>query len=81
MTFELFCATLIAVLFGLAVAFSGYRLFLFLLPIWGFFAGFAIGAQSIQLCSAEASWVMSPAGWSALLLGHCLPYCRTCSTR
>ena len=49
MTFELFCATLIAVLFGLAVAFSGYRLFLILLPIWGFFAGFAIGAQSIQL--------------------------------
>lgn len=48
MTFELFCGTLIALLFGLAVAFAGYRLFLFLLPIWGFFAGFAIGAQAIQ---------------------------------
>lgn len=49
MAFELFCATVIAVFFGLAVAFAGYRLFLVLLPIWGFFAGFAIGAQSIQL--------------------------------
>jgi hypothetical protein len=64
MTFELFCATLIAVFFGLAVAFAGYRMFLVLLPIWGFFAGFAIGAQSIQLLTQGGfladvtSWVV-----------------------
>jgi hypothetical protein len=39
---------LIALLFGLAVVFSGYRLFLVLLPVWGFFAGFFLGAQTIQ---------------------------------
>jgi hypothetical protein len=39
---------LIALLFGLVVAFMGYRLFLFLLPIWGFFAGFVLGAQTVD---------------------------------
>lgn len=47
MTFELLCMALIALFFGLVVAFSGYRLFLVLLPIWGFFAGFFLGAQTI----------------------------------
>jgi hypothetical protein len=52
------------VFFGLAVAFAGYRMFLVLLPIWGFFAGFAIGAQSIQLLTQGGfladvtSWVV-----------------------
>jgi hypothetical protein len=38
----------IALLFGVAVAFYGYRMFLFLLPIWGFFAGFFLGVQTID---------------------------------
>jgi len=64
MTFELLCATLIALLFGTAVCFGGYRLFLILLPIWGFFFGFGLGAQTIQLLFGEAllatvtSWVV-----------------------
>jgi hypothetical protein len=64
MSFELLCATLIALLFGAAVCFGGYRLFLLLLPIWGFFFGFALGAQTIQLLFGEAllasvtSWVV-----------------------
>lgn len=64
MTFELLCATLIALLFGTAVCFGGYRLFLILLPIWGFFFGFALGAQTIQLLLGDAflgtvtSWVV-----------------------
>lgn len=64
MSFELFCATLIALLFGTVVCFGGYRLFLILLPIWGFFFGFGLGAQSVQLLFGEAflatvtSWVV-----------------------
>lgn len=54
MTFGLFCMGLIALLFGLAVVFSGYRLFLVLLPVWGFFVGFFLGAQTIQWLLSEA---------------------------
>jgi hypothetical protein len=48
MTFELLCMGLIGLLFGLAVTFGGYRLFLVLLPIWGFFFGFFLGAETLQ---------------------------------
>jgi hypothetical protein len=48
MDFALFCGTMIALLVALVVCFGGYRLFLFLLPIWGFFFGFALGAQTLQ---------------------------------
>jgi len=40
---------LFAVLLGLGFCFVGYRLFLVMLPIWGFFAGFWIGAQATSL--------------------------------
>ena len=62
--FALMCGGMIALLFGLVLAFAGYRLFLILLPIWGFFFGFALGAQSIQALFGEAflatitSWVV-----------------------
>ena len=49
MTFALLCMGLVALLFGLVVAFFGYRLFLVLLPIWGFFFGFFLGAQTLQV--------------------------------
>jgi hypothetical protein len=42
------CVAMIGMLFGFMLAFSGYRLFLFLLPVWGFFWGFGLGAQTIQ---------------------------------
>ena len=64
MTFELLCATMIALLFGTMVCFGGYRLFLALLPIWGFFFGFGLGAQTIQALFGDAflstvtSWVV-----------------------
>ena len=54
MSFELLCMAMIAMFFGLVVAFSGYRLFLVLLPIWGFFAGFFLGAQTIQFLFDES---------------------------
>src|SRR5512139_1224229 len=52
--FVLMCEGMIALLFGLALAFAGYRLFLVLLPIWGFFFGFGLGAQSIQALFGDA---------------------------
>lgn len=64
MVFELFCAVLIALLFGLAVAFGGYRFFLLLLPIWGFFFGLFLGANAIQallgigMFATITSWVV-----------------------
>jgi hypothetical protein len=64
MAFEIFCMSLIALLFGLTLAFGGYRLFLFLLPIWGFFFGFGLGAQALQalfgigFLATVSSWVV-----------------------
>ena len=58
------CAGLIGILFGLAVSFAGYRLFLILLPIWGFIFGLVLGAQTIQalfgvgFLSTVTSWVV-----------------------
>lgn len=58
------CAGLIAFLFGLAMTFAGYKFFLVLLPIWGFFFGLWLGAQSIQalfgvgFLSTVTSWVV-----------------------
>jgi len=45
---SLACAGLIALAFGLTLSFAGYRLFILLLPIWGFFFGLALGAQTMQ---------------------------------
>ena len=64
MGFELFCATMIALLLGMVICFGGYRLFLILLPIWGFFFGFALGAETMQalfgqgFLSTVTSWVV-----------------------
>jgi hypothetical protein len=40
-------AALFAFVIGLAFTFAGYRVFLVLLPIWGFFAGLWFGAEAI----------------------------------
>ena len=64
MTFELLCMGLIALAFGLTVAFGGYKLLWVILPIWGFFVGFALGAQTVQAIFSDAflatitSWVV-----------------------
>lgn len=64
MGFELFCMTLIALFVGLAICFGGYRWFLILLPILGFFLGFGLGAQTLQalfgigFISTVTSWVV-----------------------
>jgi hypothetical protein len=62
--FSLACAGLIAMLFGLAMCFAGYRLFYLLLPIWGFVFGMAFGAQTMQalfgsgFLATVSSWVV-----------------------
>jgi hypothetical protein len=75
--FTFACAGLIGLLFGTALAFAGYRLFIFLLPVWGFFFGLALGAQSIQALFGDAflatvtSWVV---GFIVALLFAVLAY-------
>jgi Ni,Fe-hydrogenase I cytochrome b subunit len=63
--FAVMCGGMIALLFGLVMAFAGYRLFLVILPIWAFFFGFGFGAQTIQtifpndaLLTTVTSWVV-----------------------
>jgi hypothetical protein len=56
MTFELLCMALIALGFGLVVAFGGYKLLWIILPIWG------LGSQTIQLIFNEA-FLATITGW------------------
>jgi hypothetical protein len=64
MGLELLCMAGIALLFGLALLFAGYRMFLVLLPIWGFFFGLGLGAQTVQalfgggFLSTVSSWAV-----------------------
>lgn len=64
MLFEIFCMTIIALLFATTLIFGGYRFFLFLLPIWGFFAGFGLGASAVEaifstgLLATVTGWVV-----------------------
>jgi hypothetical protein len=62
--FAIACLSIIGLLFGSVLAFGGYRFFLILLPIWGFFFGFGLGAQTIQaifgsgFLSDVTSWIV-----------------------
>jgi hypothetical protein len=47
MGLSLLCVTILGLWLGAVLIFSGYRFFLFLLPIWGFIFGFGFGAQFI----------------------------------
>lgn len=64
MGFEFLCVSLIAMVVGLAICFNGYKWFLILLPIWGFFWGFLLGAQTLQavfgigFLATVTSWVL-----------------------
>jgi hypothetical protein len=68
---------LFALIFGLAFCFAGYRVFLVMLPIWGFFAGFWLGAEATSLLlgtgflAATTGWVI---GFVVGLLGAVLSY-------
>ena len=64
---------LLAVAVGLAFCFWGFRLFLVLLPIWGFVAGFLLGANAITMLfggAAEAGLFATVTSWVVgILLG------------
>jgi hypothetical protein len=55
---------MILLFLGGLIAFAGYRLFLVLLPIYGFFVGLSLGAHSVQalfgdgFLSTTTSWVV-----------------------
>ena len=54
--------SLFALLLGLAFCFVGYRVFLVMLPIWGFFAGFWLGAEVTTLLFG-AGFLATTTGW------------------
>ncbi len=62
MTLELLCMAIIGLGFGFIIAFWGYKLLWVILPIWGFFAGFALGAQTIQIILNEG-FLATITGW------------------
>lgn len=61
--FNVLCAGLIGTLFGVVLAFLGYRLFLILLPIWGFFFGFLLGAETVQWLFNGTGLLVDVTGW------------------
>ncbi len=63
-TFELLCAAIIALGFGLVAMLQGYKLFLVLLPLWGFVFGFMLGAQTIDyLASPDPGTLATVTSW------------------
>jgi hypothetical protein len=69
MFLQVLCVGIVAILLGLILLFSGYRFFLFLLPIWGFFAGFALGAGTVTLIFGDG-FLATVTGWvSGLVAG------------
>jgi len=67
MAFELFCAVVLALGFAALVAFAGYRFFLTLLPIWGFFFGFTLGAQTVQVLLPGNGFLGDVTSWVVAL--------------
>ncbi len=53
---------LLALAIGLAFCFYGFRVFLVLLPIWGFFAGFLLGANAMTALFGDA-FLATATGW------------------
>jgi hypothetical protein len=54
---------LIGLGFGFAIAFWGYKLLWIILPIWGFFVGFVLGAQTIQFLFDDGAFLATVTGW------------------
>ena len=57
-------ATLVALGIGIAFCFYGYRVFLVMLPIWGFFGGLWLGAEGVTLILGEG-FLATATGWAA----------------
>jgi hypothetical protein len=50
---ETLVAAFVALMIGVAFCFYGYRVFLVMLPIWGFFAGLWLGVEGVSLILGE----------------------------
>ena len=77
MFFHTVLVSLLLILLGLAMCFAGYRFFVILLPIWGFFAGFQFGATIFTnlfgqgFVSTVISWVVGLlVGFTAAILAY-----------
>src|SRR5688572_2240705 len=75
--FTIACMSMLPWFFGSVLAFAGYRFFMFLLPVLGFFFGFGLGAQTMQAIFGEGflatttSWIV---GFFTALLFAVLSY-------
>lgn len=64
MFFQTIFVAVLSIILGLLVCFLGYRLFIVLLPIWAFFAGFLATAEAVQelfgggFLATTSSWVV-----------------------
>jgi hypothetical protein len=68
MAFETLCVTILAFLLGLAALLAGFRLFLALLPVWGFFAGFFLAASAMTFFFGDG-FLATVLSWSAGFIG------------
>ncbi|HHB90759.1 MAG TPA: DUF4203 domain-containing protein [Anaerolineae bacterium] len=57
-----FLGGLLLLLIGLVFVFYGYRIFLVMLPVWGFFAGFWMGANALTLLFGHG-FLATTTGW------------------
>jgi hypothetical protein len=62
MTLEGIAVGLLGLAVGAAFAFWGFRFFLILLPIWGFFAGFLFGANGVSYLLGDG-FLSTVLGW------------------
>jgi hypothetical protein len=67
MFFQIVFASLLIILLGLALCFAGYRFFIIILPIWGFFAGFQFGASILTNLFGQG-FLTTVIGWVIGLL-------------
>ena len=65
--FALAVAAVLSLFFGFVLAFAGYRFMAILLPIFGFFFGFVLGAQLIQAWLGDG-FLATVSGWLVGLL-------------
>jgi hypothetical protein len=59
---ETWVAAVVALGVGIAFCFYGYRVFLVMLPIWGFFAGLWLGAEGVALVLGQG-FLATTTGW------------------
>ncbi len=69
MSFATLCVGLFALLIGMGVCFNGYRWFLILLPIFGFFVGFLVGAQGLQALLGDGAFLTVTSWVVGFILG------------